>query len=212
MTRSKITCRARSLANLTLAAVLTAAVTLPATTALAQDRDAQSSGERAKATDERPVEPTKIQIVGPVSIENKKLPHAITDWREGEPIPAGYHPAERTRRGPIIAGAVVFGILYVISVLVAGVDQDVSGGKSGAWLYAPVIGPFATIPESSSSTGTSFLVLDGVGQAAGAVLLVWGISSPQTVLVRDDQLGVRIAPRPLLLGKSGGGFGFVGSF
>ena len=213
MTRSKTTRRARSWAALAIAAVLTATMTLPATTALAQDRDAPSSGERAKAADDRPAEPTRIQIVGPVSIENKKVPHAISDWREGEPIPAGYHPVERTRRGPIIAGAIVFGIFYFFSALAAAVQQDASNNNTSAtWLYAPVVGPFVTTTQNNSATANVFLVLDGLAQATGATLLIWGLTSPQTLLVRDDMLGVHVAPRPMLLGRNGGGFGLVGSF
>jgi hypothetical protein len=141
----------------------------------------------------------------------------IRDWQEGEPIPAGYHPVQRTRKGAVIGGAVTFGVLYFISVLIAAVGADTAtathSNNDVAGLFVPVVGPFITMTQSSSATADVFLAIDGAAQAAGAILLVYGLTTPQTVLVRDAKLSPPpLFARPLLLGKDGAGLGLVGSF
>jgi hypothetical protein len=54
--------------------------------------------------------------------------------------------------------------------------------------------------------------MDGLGQAAGLALLIYGISSPASVLVRNDVLMKHLLPMPMLLGKNGSGFGLAGTF
>jgi hypothetical protein len=144
-------------------------------------------------------------------------PRVIRDWQEGDPIPAGYHPAQRLRKGAVIGGAVTFGVLYFISVLIAAVGSDTATATHSnnpvAGLFVPVVGPFITMTQSSSATADVFLAIDGAAQAAGAILLVYGLTSPQTVLVRDAKLSAPpLFARPLLLGKDGAGLGAVGSF
>src|SRR5688572_20967179 len=41
-------------------------------------------------------------------------PREINNWNEGDPIPPGYRPVERTRKGLIIGGAITFGSLWMI--------------------------------------------------------------------------------------------------
>jgi hypothetical protein len=143
-------------------------------------------------------------------------PRVIKDWQEGEPIPAGYHPVERLRKGAIVAGAVTFGVLYIISALVAAIGTDTANAthtnNDVAGLFVPVAGPFITMTQSSSATADVFLVLDGAAQATGAILFVYGLTSPQTVLVRDAKYSPPLLPRPMILGRNGAGLGLVGSF
>jgi hypothetical protein len=144
-------------------------------------------------------------------------PRVITHWHEGEPIPPGYHPAQRTRTGAIIGGAVTLGALYLLTAFVASVWTDIAKAEHESnpvtGLFVPVFGPFITMTQSSSATGDFFLILDGLGQTTGAILLAWGLASPQTVLVRDGYFGKPwLLPRPMLLGKSGAGFGLSGAF
>ena len=144
-------------------------------------------------------------------------PRVIRDWQEGEPVPSGYHPAQRLRKGSIVAGAVTFGVLYFISVLVAAGGADVANANGSsndvAGLFVPVVGPFITMTKSSTAMGDVILVMDGLGQATGAILLVYGLTQPQTVLVRDAKFSPPpLLPRPILLGKQGAGLGLVGTF
>lgn len=137
-------------------------------------------------------------------------PRRITDWQEGDPIPPGYHPVSRVRVGLVAGGAALFGALYLITVVSAAIAQDVGDGKSTA-LYAPIVGPFIIMPQTHSATANVFLAIDGIGQAAGIAMLIGGIAAPKTILIRND-LGFTLRPTPMSFGKSGNGFGFVGTF
>jgi hypothetical protein len=143
-------------------------------------------------------------------------PRIITNWQDGEPIPPGYHPAQRMRRGAIIGGAVTLGCLYLLSAFVASVWTDAANATHTsnpvAGLFVPAVGPFITLTQSSSATADFFLILDGAGQTAGAVLLIWGLTSPQTLLMRDGYAKPRMVLQPMLFGKSSAGFGLSGSF
>jgi hypothetical protein len=139
-------------------------------------------------------------------------PRIIKDWEEGEPVPPGYHPSTRIRKGPVIAGAILFGVFYMISSLVAAVSADTSnGGHGDAALFVPAIGPFIQMTMTSSATGNWALAVDGLAQSGGVALLAYGLMSPQPVLVRND-LGLTIAPRVMALGREGGGIGVGGAF
>ena len=140
-------------------------------------------------------------------------PRQINDWEEGEPVPPGYHPVSRIRKGFVVGGAVTFGTLYLITVISAAVYHDASGGSGSAnGLYIPVVGPFVQMANTSSATGNVFLAIDGLGQAAGAALLIAGIAAPKMVLVRNDLAKVEIQPGLVSLSKSATGFGFTGTF
>ncbi len=140
-------------------------------------------------------------------------PRVITDWEETEPVPPGYHPATRIRKGAVIAGAIVFGVFYLFSTAVAagGSDAGGSSGNAEAALWVPGIGPFIQMGSTTSAIGNWALALDGLAQTAGLALFVYGIASPRTVLVRND-LGLHVVPRVMALGHGGGGLGLVGSF
>lgn len=140
-------------------------------------------------------------------------PRIITDWEDGEPVPPGYHPSTRIRKGPVVSGAIVFGIFYMFSTLAAAVGSD-TGGSSGnaeAALWVPGIGPFIQMGATTSAIGNWFLAIDGLAQTGGLALLIYGLASPRTVLVRND-LGLHVVPRVMALGHGGGGLGLVGSF
>jgi hypothetical protein len=138
------------------------------------------------------------------------------DHHEGEPVPPGYTPVQRTRKGPIVAGAVVFGTLYLFSsaAAAAGADSAQHGGSNevGA-LWIPVAGPFIQMGQTDSALGKYMLAIDGIGQAAGAALLAWGLTSPKTVLVRNDLTGWRptIRATPIVTASTTG-VGLTGTF
>jgi hypothetical protein len=151
-------------------------------------------------------------------------PRVLRDWHEGEPIPPGYHPATRARTGLIAGGLTMFGAPYLISVLVAAGNAD--SGNANA-LYIPVIGPFiqmGNVPGrtdqygfntcDASCTGVAdvFLVLDGVLQAAGIGLFIWGVAVPHTVLVRNDLGKVKFNPPTPFVTHNSAGMALSGTF
>jgi hypothetical protein len=185
---------------------------LPAKIARADDREREGDATTARGGDGPRVEDDSSRS----ETKHTTYPRIITDWNEGEPIPHGYRPTQRTHRGPIIAGSVTFGTLYFFSLLAAAAGTDAAKNNGGsndvAWLYAPAVGPFLALTQSPSAVGNMFLIIDGLGQVAGLTLLIWGLTSPMTVLIRDDAAGPRLIPTPMLLGKDGGGVGIVGTF
>jgi hypothetical protein len=140
-------------------------------------------------------------------------PREIKDWNEGEAIPPGYRPVERTRKGLIVGGAVTFGTLYLISALAASAGADsskYSGGSNPlAAMWIPALGPFIQMGSTESSTGKLFLAIDGAAQTAGAAMLIAGLVSPKTVLVRNDLAEVRVTP---MVAKGTAGAGLTGTF
>jgi hypothetical protein len=139
-------------------------------------------------------------------------------YQEGDPIPPGYHSAERVRKGLIIGGAVTFGTLYLFSALVAaaGADSSQNGSNPEAALWVPGVGPFLQMAQTRSATANVLLAVDGLGQSAGLVMLGFGLFSPKTVLVRNDlassksnKTEVAVAP---MTGRGTTGMTVVGSF
>jgi hypothetical protein len=139
-------------------------------------------------------------------------------------VPAGYHVEERARKGMIIAGSVVLGVPWILGVTIAsGYDFE---NKSG-WLVVPALGPWITIAARDQDTicsyaGTSItncpednsvrtmLILDGLTQAAGAIMLVYGLASPKKVITRDFMGSLHFTPARL--GKLGYGGVLSGEF
>lgn len=120
-------------------------------------------------------------------------PREITSWEEGDPIPPGYHPDTRARKGLIIGGAVTFGVFYLISALVGAVALDCQSTFSNSScgglgvLLIPAAGPFIAIGTAKADGGgAAILVIDGLAQAGGLAMLILGIALPKTVLVRND--------------------------
>lgn len=142
-------------------------------------------------------------------------PRFIKDWEPGQPVPYGYHEEERVRKGLVISGAVVGGVLYIISTMIASLGADIASSNGGdnktAWLYLPVLGPFLEMSETGgSSSANEFLVLDGLAQAAGVTMLIAGIMYPKHLLVRNDLATVGVLP--MKIGMEGEGLGLVGRF
>jgi hypothetical protein len=139
-------------------------------------------------------------------------PREIRDWEIGDPVPSGFHPAHRRRRELIVGGSVIFGVLYFMSTMGAAIvhDTHANGGRDNAdALYVPAVGPFIQMIWTSTATGNWLNAIDAVGQTTGLVMLIVGLTSPKTILVRNDLGTVRAAP---YVGSHGTGFALVGSF
>jgi hypothetical protein len=138
----------------------------------------------------------------------------------GGPVPAGYHVEERPRRGLVIAGTVVLAVPYGLGLAVAG-GQNFP--NSSGWLIVPGVGPWLTLltrhkstdcsdsdvngclDESLDDTTRTFLIIDGLMQTGGAVMLIAGIASPKKVIARDFMGSLHFVPSTI--GRTGyGGF------
>ena len=134
-------------------------------------------------------------------------PEEITDFDDSAPVPYGYTRVQRTHKGLIIGGAVTLGATYLVTAFVGAVAADflkAEGSNTNiAPLFLPVAGPFLEIGETDSAIAKFYLTLSGLGQGAGAIMLLYGISSSRTVLVRNDQLIVTSVAPMLVPGAAG---------
>jgi hypothetical protein len=222
---SRPRCSLRLLSSLGAAALLT---TLAASSAHADELPpSQPPPASARAPNGEYVAPLQQQtqqIYVPQSVALSG-PRVIRDYQDGETVPPGYHAETRVRTGLVVGGAVTFGCLYMLSVLTAALVSDanrttVSYSSSGSathvnndnadFLYVPVAGPFLQMTKTVSSAGNVMLAIDGIGQGAGAAMLLVGLTSPKTVLVRNDLGEVRLTP--MKVGERGSGLGLVGTF
>src|SRR5262249_18535929 len=137
-----------------------------------------------------------------------------TDFDDSAPVPYGYTKVSRTRTGLIIGGAVTLGATYLVTAFVGAVADSINkiagSNASVAPLYVPVVGPFLELGETDDPAARFYLTMSGLGETAGAIMLVYGLTSPRTVLVRNDQLIVTsIAP---LIAPGASGLSVVGRF
>jgi len=114
------------------------------------------------------------------------------------------------RRGPVIAGSLMFGLTYGLQLLVASANDF---ENTSDWLVVPVLGSWVFMSEEcdgsrGSDDACTFLVLHGLTQTAGAALLIYGLASKSKRYVRDDAR-VRLAPARF---ASGYGFSASGRF
>jgi hypothetical protein len=114
------------------------------------------------------------------------LPPPTLPYEEGQTVPRGYRVRARPIKPLIIAGSITFGSTYLASVLVAAtvLANGIQDGKATAPLFAPVVGPFITIGTTGSGGGTPFLVLDGLAQLGGMVMLICGAAIEEKYLQR----------------------------
>jgi hypothetical protein len=129
-------------------------------------------------------------------------------YEEGRPIPPGYHAVRQVRRGLIIPGAIVTGVLWSLS-LTGAVTAD--WDNSSGFLVIPGLGPWLMLVAGGASNHCpsmqsysysycddnsglrGVLVLDALGQTAGVALLVSGLAFQRVRVLRDDVV-VSLAP------------------
>ena len=176
-----------------------------------------STGSEATTDSRYPTLPSTLPpAIGPGAV----FYPAILPYRDGTPIPSGYHVEHRAAGGLIAGGLVSLGVAYSVAIVVGANDNFKNGT---GWLLLPVVGPWAAIGARSyhctddplqaehcirgafnEVQTIAILSADAVVQATGAVLFLVGLSSGQVELVRSEpEVGVRVTPRAV-----GGGFGF----
>jgi hypothetical protein len=143
------------------------------------------------------------------------------NWNGGEPIAPGYHLTTRVDTGYVVAGAVTFGALYLSTAALAGALDNswFYNGCCGS-LFIPVVGPFVQMGECTGGgcKANVLFAIDGITQAAGLAMLVYGLAAQKTVLVRNDVGLMAKATRKLvltpvpILSPTTQGMGIIGTF
>ena len=139
---------------------------------------------------------------------------AVLPHYRGYPVPPGYEVVKRPASGLIKGGLVGFGVAYAGAIGFAAA----SGFKNGTgWLAAPIIGPWgaiggrnyeqcrtSTVAEAKRCVRNAvsevqiitFLAVDGIGQLAGALIMLAGAMSTREELVRSDLVDVEVSVIP----------------
>lgn len=153
-----------------------------------------------------------------------RVPPQELPYIEGQRVPPGYAIDEHHPRGLIIGGSVTLGVLWLLSISVASAN-DYSGADG--WLAVPVIGPFAwlaTKKKHSCDSSTSYYcdndvndsssrtlaTFDGLGQVAGAAMLIAGLAITRKNLVLVNPAAA-ISVAPFATSKTSG-LAIVGQF
>lgn len=139
-------------------------------------------------------------------------------FREGMFIPPGYHLSTRPHRILLLSGVGMITAAYVLGLTI-GAFEGFDNQKG--WLFLPIAGPFiassrrrncstssldvCTVNDAGAST---FLVIDGVVQGAGALTMLLAVAVQEKVLRRNDA-GVIVAPSAI---AGGAGVTALGRF
>jgi len=140
---------------------------------------------------------------------------------------SGFEVKEGPATTPLVIGGVALGLPYATGL---GIAASESFDNGSGWLAAPVAGPWLALSgrrdpcenagaerKLDSEVGKcvaepmvrGMLVLDGVLQAAGAVLLIVGAGSSETRIVRRQP---QFVATPAPVGRSGYGMAMAGQF
>jgi hypothetical protein len=139
-------------------------------------------------------------------------------FREGMFIPPGYHLGTRPHRILLLGGVGLISAAYVLGLTVGAFDGF---DNQKGWLFLPIAGPFITSSRRHScrdsslvactvndSGASTFLVIDGVVQSAGALTMLLAVAVQEKVLRRNDS-GVIVAPSAI---AGGAGVTALGRF
>ncbi len=112
---------------------------------------------------------------------------------EGGDVPAGFHLVTRPRTGMLVAGAVVFGVSYLITLYVGLLLGD-------GWAVLPLAGPIivgVNVATPSSVGVVAFLSgLLTLTQGLGVTLFTLSLTNPYRWLERNGGLQLSVVPTP----------------
>jgi hypothetical protein len=194
---------------------ITLALVASPAAALAQEPSAPSPDAPsvfAAADDEQPVAPARPAPPAGygTSPAGRAAPRGPTEMDDlGGDIPDGYVLESRINKGLVIAGASVFGGVYLLTCMGAAIAHDESSNpEQFDPLFIPVAGPFVTIHTAdANATGTFGLVIDGLAQTAGLSMFIAGLAAQEDVLVWRGSYGQTVRPE-----AGPGGASVVGTF
>jgi hypothetical protein len=113
------------------------------------------------------------------------MPGLTLPYKDGDPIPQGFAVRSRANRPLVTAGAITFGVPYLVSALLASavVSFDSKNADEAAPLFVPIAGPFITLGIAAADGADAFwLILDGLTQAGGAAMFIAGLTMREKYL------------------------------
>lgn len=131
----------------------------------------------------------------------KDLPEKVR-YTPGGPIPPYYEHRLMIRKGAVITGISIFGGVYLTSTLVGVVDPSTYP------MLIPIAGPWITIVNNQGSIAPPavwFLAMNGIAQATGLGLFIWGMTDKQDFLVKKPFGFASLHVSPVLMPQFAGG-------
>jgi hypothetical protein len=155
----------------------------------------------------------------------RPAPTRPVSWRDGGPIPEGFHVEEGPFRALYIPGGAVLLGGYVAGLATGFIVISQNGNQSGGYAAIPLVGPFlagATYKAPCEGNGWASLCTAlntdlyqalfysfGAIQAVGAVLFVTGLNVQRKRLVRNA--AVTVVPVPFAT-RNAAGLALAGAF
>lgn len=153
---------------------------------------AQATAQPLPSNDELAVRaPTPEQPPGQLG------PQAVRPYREGVPVPAGFHVESSFHTALLASGAALLVSGYGLAAVAARAELDLGSAEGGppnhGPLYAPLIGPFiAAAGDGWSGGGRAAFIADGLVQAGGMALMMLGLVERELYVVADRPAAARV--------------------
>jgi hypothetical protein len=144
-------------------------------------------------------------------IASQPAPESLPgSWQEGQPVPPGYRRTTHSRKGLVIAGAVLFGSLYTVNLMGAAGNAVFGRPNQENWLVVPGVGPLVVMAQTTNAPGNVLLAADALVQLGAIAMFAYGLAAPVPAIVRDEG-APSLAVMPML-GGGRAGLGVVGRF
>jgi hypothetical protein len=139
---------------------------------------------------------THLWSPGAVRLEEPTEPAPYYDAPPPGGVPPGFHFEPRPRKGLVIGGSVVFGVLYTATSIPGTIFLI---HEPGFWslLVVPGVGPIIVGVPMMGGYGIIVgvpLVLDGLGQLAGLGMIIGGLSAREQKLVPNAMPELSVSP------------------
>jgi hypothetical protein len=139
---------------------------------------------------------THISRPGAVKLEEPTDPAPYYDAPPPGGVPPGFHFEPRPRKGLVIGGSVVFGVLYTATSIPGTIFLI---HEPGFWslLVVPGVGPIIVGAPMLGGLGIIVglpLVLDGLAQLAGLGMIIGGLSAREQKLVPNPMPELSVSP------------------
>jgi hypothetical protein len=148
---------------------------------------------------------TQASPQGDADVSGYAPPHFVP--YTGGAIPSYAHIATKPNIGFAASGLAILSTSYLVSLVYAlstcGAQMDCRAGSG--WLYLPIVGPFITAVQSSTTGGAALAAFDGGVQVLGASLAIASVLAPSKfVMWQDKTAKLSIAPTTVGAGTSAG--------
>jgi hypothetical protein len=111
----------------------------------------------------------------------------------------------------VIAGAVVFGSVYALNLMVAGGSALFGGPKRENWLVVPGVGPLVTMAQTADPGGNVLLAVDALAELSGIAMVTYWLAKPTPTRVESEAGSSFFTVTPMI-GAGHAGALVVGAF